>query len=337
MDQPGPELHPADPDAGTSPPRRARSCSCRPGCTAPRATSAAGRRSAAWSTRDARIRRTSGGVQSDRIASMSTDTLVAGRGVLLNRYQLRILPLRGPASTASPTVRSLQAVASRPSTVLPATSRPLLPARRRPGRPALLADDPPRAVPAVGRRWPGVVLADLAGDDPRLLPRPADPASYAWVSSRYADPWVDHVARLVYDYGYDGAGNWAFNTAYAARAHRRGVRDPADQPARGRALHRRRHPAGRVDPLLPRPARRRPDRLDLRPPRRDQPASPAPGTSSSTTPRPPPTPRYVVPMTAASSSAPGSAAPAAPSTSSATPPTPSPPGVPTATGEGSRG
>ena len=41
-------------------------------------------------------------------------------------------------------------------------------------------------------------------------------ANYTWVKKSYADPWVDHVARVVYDYGYDGAGNWPFNTAYAA-------------------------------------------------------------------------------------------------------------------------
>ncbi len=170
---------------------------------------------AAWSTRDARIRRTSGGVQSDRIASLSTDTLVAARGVLLNRYQLRVLPLRGPASTATPTVRSLQAVASRPSTVLPATSRPLLPART-------LAV--PRYSQMIHRgqypQWGGggqawcspTSLAMILGYYRDLPTR----SSYAWVSSRYADPWVDHVARLVYDHGYDGAGNWAFNTAYAA-------------------------------------------------------------------------------------------------------------------------
>ena len=44
---------------------------------------------------------------------------------------------------------------------------------------------------------------------------------------------------------YGGTGNWAFNTAYAASHHRRRLRHPAAQPARGRALHRRRHPAGR--------------------------------------------------------------------------------------------
>jgi hypothetical protein len=169
----------------------------------------------AWSTRDAKIRRTSGGVQSDRIASMSTDTLAARPGVLLNRYQLRILPLRGPASTATPVVRSLQAVASRPSTVLPATSRPLLPSKTL---------NVPRYSQMTHRgqypKWGGggqawcspTSLAMILGYY-RALPTSK---SYAWVSTRYSDRWVDHVARAVFDYGYDGAGNWAFNTAYAA-------------------------------------------------------------------------------------------------------------------------
>ena len=39
-------------------------------------------------------------------------------------------------------------------------------------------------------------------------------AETAWVG--FADPEVDHTARFVYDYHYQGAGNWPFNTAYAA-------------------------------------------------------------------------------------------------------------------------
>jgi len=38
----------------------------------------------------------------------------------------------------------------------------------------------------------------------------------AWVNPAYADPVVDYTARAVYDYHYNGAGNWPFNTAYAA-------------------------------------------------------------------------------------------------------------------------
>ena len=37
-----------------------------------------------------------------------------------------------------------------------------------------------------------------------------------WVDEHFDDPEVDHAARYVYDYHYQGAGNWPFNTAYAA-------------------------------------------------------------------------------------------------------------------------
>jgi hypothetical protein len=39
-------------------------------------------------------------------------------------------------------------------------------------------------------------------------------AETAWVG--FADPEVDYTARYVYDYHYQGAGNWPFNTAYAS-------------------------------------------------------------------------------------------------------------------------
>jgi hypothetical protein len=45
------------------------------------------------------------------------------------------------------------------------------------------------------------------------------PADYAYVLDDYPgidDPWVDYAARYTFDYHYDGAGNWPFNTAYAA-------------------------------------------------------------------------------------------------------------------------
>jgi len=41
-------------------------------------------------------------------------------------------------------------------------------------------------------------------------------AETSWVNPDFADPEVDHTARYVYDYHYQGAGNWPFNTAYAA-------------------------------------------------------------------------------------------------------------------------
>jgi hypothetical protein len=44
-------------------------------------------------------------------------------------------------------------------------------------------------------------------------------SDYAYVLQDYPgtpDPWVDYAARYVYDYHYQGAGNWPFNIAYAA-------------------------------------------------------------------------------------------------------------------------
>jgi hypothetical protein len=41
-------------------------------------------------------------------------------------------------------------------------------------------------------------------------------SDYAWVPARHPDRVVDHVARMTYDYRYEGTGNWPFNTAYAA-------------------------------------------------------------------------------------------------------------------------
>jgi hypothetical protein len=36
------------------------------------------------------------------------------------------------------------------------------------------------------------------------------------ITAGHVDAAVDHTAKMVYDHGYDGTGNWAFNTAYAA-------------------------------------------------------------------------------------------------------------------------
>ena len=38
----------------------------------------------------------------------------------------------------------------------------------------------------------------------------------AGIPAGHADAVVDHTAKMVYDHGYRGTGNWAFNTAYAA-------------------------------------------------------------------------------------------------------------------------
>jgi len=168
-----------------------------------------------WSTRDAGFRRTSGASQRDSVAGVSTDTLTASSGVRLTGYQLRVLPLRAPSSTASPTVRSLQAVASRPPSGVAATSKRALPAKTLnvPRYSQMTHRGQYPQYGGGGQAWCSPTSLSMLLGYYRSLP---SAANYSWVNKRYADRWVPHTARVVYDYGYRGAGNWAFNTAYAA-------------------------------------------------------------------------------------------------------------------------
>ena len=168
-----------------------------------------------WSTRDVGFRRSSGSSQRDAVARAETDTLVAASGVRLTGYQLRVLLLRTPSSSATPTLRSVQAVASRPLGSLPTTSRRAYGARTLavPRYSQMIHRGQYPQYGGGGQAWCSPTALSMLLAYHRSLPARS---SYSWVNRRYADPWVDHAARVVYDYGYRGAGNWAFNTAYAA-------------------------------------------------------------------------------------------------------------------------
>jgi hypothetical protein len=47
--------------------------------------------------------------------------------------------------------------------------------------------------------------------------RAFNPDSATFPGASHADGQVDHAARFTYDWSYEGAGNWPFNTAYAAQ------------------------------------------------------------------------------------------------------------------------
>ena len=168
-----------------------------------------------WSTRDDRFRRTSSGPQKDAVAWVNTDTLQAVSGVALNGYQLRVLPMRVAGSTVTPTIRSVHAVASRLATTSQATSKPLYGGKTLavPRYSQMIHRGQYPQYGGGGEAWCSPTSLSMVLGYYKALP---SKASYAWVKKSYADPWVDHVARVVYDYGYDGAGNWPFNTGYAA-------------------------------------------------------------------------------------------------------------------------
>lgn len=167
-----------------------------------------------WSGREDTINRTSAGSQVDSVATVATDVVRAAPGVSLQRYQLRVELLRRAGIKRAPQLRSVQAVASRLGGAS-ATSR-------HSGVVRTLAV--PRYSQMVHRgRYPQYGGGGQAWCSPTslamvlgyhgALPRPS---TYSWVSSSFSDRVVPALARGVYDHGYRGAGNWAFNTAYAA-------------------------------------------------------------------------------------------------------------------------
>ncbi|MGI9157480.1 MAG: C39 family peptidase [Marmoricola sp.] len=166
-----------------------------------------------WTTRDSDFQRTSAGSQTDDLAHVNTDTFVADPGTQLTSWQVRVTLQRAPGA-GSPSLTKIGGVASLLPGSVPGTSKRLYGART-------------LAVPTYsqmthrgqypqygggGEAWCSPTSTTMImGYYGRLPAR----SSYAWVRSSYSDPFVDHVARMTYDYGYRGTGNWAFNTAFA--------------------------------------------------------------------------------------------------------------------------
>ncbi|HET7682161.1 MAG TPA: peptidase C39 family protein [Marmoricola sp.] len=174
-----------------------------------------------WSTSDQAFHRGSAGGQSDSIARVATDTLVS-TGPVFTRYQFRLKLLRRNgldgrrAVTWSPTVRSLQAVVSRLPASFPATSRPLSTSPvllRVPRYSQMIHEGQNPQYGGGGEAW--CSPTSLAMVLSWFGKRPPS-TSYSWVPSTWQDRFVNHVARLTYDYRYEGTGNWPFNTGLAS-------------------------------------------------------------------------------------------------------------------------
>lgn len=166
-----------------------------------------------WASGDDGFRRTSQGSQTDDLARVATDTFVADGS--FDSWQLRVTLNRAAGSTRTPRVDAVGAVVSRiPSSTGVATSRPgvaagtVLPVPR---YSQMIHEGDYPEYDGGGEAWCSPTSLSMVLGYYDALP-PA--AAYAWVGD-HTDAVVDHVARMTYDYGYDGTGNWPFNTAYA--------------------------------------------------------------------------------------------------------------------------
>lgn len=162
------------------------------------------------------IHRTSVPDQADTTGEVAVDTFVAATGRSLDRWRLKVTLYRLAGTTQAPVLRSLGAMASRlPSDKKVAVS----PSGGAWGR---VLDVPTYSQEThIGHypQWDGGGEAWCSATSTAMVldyygVGPTD-AETAWVDPADPDPQVDHAARAVFDYDYDGAGNWPFNTAYA--------------------------------------------------------------------------------------------------------------------------
>ncbi len=166
-----------------------------------------------WSTRDGVFQRSSAGRQADTVAEVSTDTLRARTGVALSGYRFLVRLMRLPQK-AGPGLRSIGAVVSRLPAGTPSTSGRLRRSAIALPVPAYSQMTHRGQNPEYGgggEAWCSPTSLAMVLGYYKRLPTPAE---YAWTP--YRQGWVNHVARLTYDNGYEGTGNWPFNTAIGA-------------------------------------------------------------------------------------------------------------------------
>ena len=171
-----------------------------------------------WAREDGRFTRTSASSQPDDLGRVAYDTWLTGGA---SAWQLRVTLRRPAGAGAVPRVFSVGAMASRLPDVTsvptsdpgPAPNPTLGTVLRVPRYSQMAHQGYYQQYDGGGEAWcsPTSTTMVLASYD--ALPPERD---YAWVKKDYPDRVVAHVARMTYDAGFGGTGNWPFNTAYAA-------------------------------------------------------------------------------------------------------------------------
>ncbi len=170
-----------------------------------------------WADGDRPIARRTKSGQADDLGRANVDTWQTTPGTAVAAYQVRVQLMRRPGTKTSPSLDVLGSVASRLTGAEPASSRPG-PARgkvltRVPRYSQMIHSGHYPRWGGGGQAWCSPTSVSMVLGYYRALP---PTRAYSFVPSGHPDPWVDYAARSTYDHDYDGAGNWAFNTAYAA-------------------------------------------------------------------------------------------------------------------------
>ncbi|GAB3083825.1 C39 family peptidase [Nocardioides zeae] len=169
---------------------------------------------ARWAAWDNRVKRTSSGRQTDDLAFVDVDTWKTHSATGLRQYQLQVVLYRVRGIAGTPTVSSIGAMTSRVPTTFTRASAPrgITKTLDVPQYSQMVHSGHYPQYGAGGEAWCSPTSVAMVLGYYNALP-PAN--ERAWVPAGHPDPWVDHVARNVYDNAYKGCGNWPFNTAYA--------------------------------------------------------------------------------------------------------------------------
>ncbi|MGW0432493.1 C39 family peptidase [Micromonospora sp. NPDC003197] len=173
-----------------------------------------------WASGDQDIRRTTVNRQGDPWSSIWTDTFSiddVANGVMLQAYQLKLTLYRAPDQLRAPRVTMLGAMSSYvPDRFTVTPSAGGIAWGRELAVPTYSQNIHKGHYPEYdggGQAWCSPTSTEMVVEYWGRKPSAEDTS---WVNPEYPDHTVNHAARMVYDYAYEGAGNWPFNTAYAA-------------------------------------------------------------------------------------------------------------------------
>lgn len=164
-----------------------------------------------WSRTNRPVPRTTYSGQADDLGEVSVDTWRAASAVA--SWQVRVSLLRPKGSSLGVSLERVGAVASADESAARATSKPgpavgtVLPV---PAYSQMVHSGHYPQWGGGGEAWCSPTSTAMVLGYYGISPTPTG------ITAGHADPVVDHTAKMVFDHGYGGTGNWAFNTAYAA-------------------------------------------------------------------------------------------------------------------------
>ncbi len=168
-------------------------------------------RIADWSRTGRPVARTTYSGQADDLGRVSVDTWYAASTV--TSWQVRVTLMRPRGSSTRVSLERIGALASVDASATRPTSTP------GPGAGTVLPVPTYSQMVHSGHypKWGGGGEAWCSPTSTAMVlgyygisPSPTG------ITAGHPDAVVDHTAKMVYDHGYRGTGNWAFNTAYAA-------------------------------------------------------------------------------------------------------------------------